>query len=1204
MKSLVPWICLIAASASQQLFADDEFNAYRLGNYNKAAESLINKPEKDAVANYYLGRLYLYGYGQLKNTKLAMRYFLKSAEQGYLPAIQLMAKYSLLHDKNPEEAVVWFKKAAAVGDVNAQMFMAASYLFGVGVKKNPDTASKYYIDAAKSGNPIAQFALANKFLSSRNASSVKLGLIWLSKSAAAGNPQAMSKLGTLYMTGGLVTKDVARGTELLNKAAAQDYAPAMLELGKIALISNDQNKAVEWFNKAANLHDSEAYLQLAHAYLNDKSPIYDPKSGFLWTLKAAQDGLIAAKKDLALLYKNGTGVAADETLAKQWSDQAVQDEKQKPQVSALAQAALWLSNNTTDKFEETNYQMNGIFSAWQNPAVLRNNTYNQAPQLEIVTSQDIFKPQFTLVQPNDIPIDSYYDALINKDLAHQANQWSYPVYPLNPQIQVLEKLNSSVLAHQNLPAPYLEANYYTLEDSPANVMDLWTQGWEQKVNYMSVFNKMYFRAILGDAQSQFEIGQMFQYGIGVAQNNDSAIIFYQNAAEQQHLGAEYNLGILYLTHAKDENDYQLALNWLTDAAFKGNKKSQYVLANLLREGKVGPDGKQYIQPNHEQGMSMLYLSAANNYGPAEYELAEHLAKEYNNGLSVDVKKHKIALIRQLYQGAAQARIAQALVPLAFYNAMDEDKEKQAKAFQVAENEANAGNEKAALLLGLLYDRGIGVSADPAKAIFWYQQTGENPVSQFILGTYTAEGKGVTGDKDKGMVELQLSSEAKFSYADFNLAVLKQQSSEDFLPNLITAYTLGNSHAGIVLADYYLAENTENNDPEKMNQAKEIYAGLAQKGDQYAQLKLAYMLDKGLGALPEPQTALQWYTAAAEQGNVLGQYLLGQFYQLGRLGQPDYNLAKYWYQKAADKSSKAAVALGFIYETVEDNYAEALKSYEMAANQGDGVGEYNLALMYEYGKGVAVDYPKAKVLFTSAADKGISEAMNQLAGMYFYGLGQDRNEQQALVWYKKAATLGNGNALYALGLLSETGVATKLDFPDALKYYQKASDQGNEKAMLALARMYHYGLGVPKDTKVSATIYQKLADRENAYAQYQLGTYYLEGIAGEQLMDKGRKLLEKASENGNPQARKLLQRLDAQNQSRVSFVEPIIMNESPLIAGRTADRIYLEALSEWNQGDEVLSRMILQRLVTQYPNFIPAKRTYEQLNQYRINGIYG
>lgn len=63
---------------------------------------------------------------------------------------------------------------------------------------------------------------------------------------------------------------------------------------------------------------------------------------------------------------------------------------------------------------------------------------------------------------------------------------------------------------------------------------------------MSVFYNLYNRAILEVTQSQFEIGQMFQYGIGVTQNDDSAIVFYQNAAQQQHLKTEYNLGILYL----------------------------------------------------------------------------------------------------------------------------------------------------------------------------------------------------------------------------------------------------------------------------------------------------------------------------------------------------------------------------------------------------------------------------------------------------------------------------------------------------------------------------------------------------------------------------------------------------------------------------------------------------------------------------------
>lgn len=1210
MKSLVPWICFVVASASQQAFADDDFNAYRLGNYNKAVEPLLNKTGKDAIADYYLGRLFLYGYGQLKNNDLAMRYFAKSAEKGYLPAIQLMAKYSLFQDKNPEQAIRWFKQAASMGDVNAQLFMAAAYLYGIGVKANDDIARRFYIDAAKNGNATAQFALAENFIDSRHSGNSKLGVIWLNKSANNGNPRAQTKLGSLYLEGKLVTENKDAGIELLTKAASQNYAPAMVALGDAALAENKPEEAVNWYKKAVDLHDLTAYLHLAHAYLQDKSPIYDVNSGFLWTLKAAQEGLTDAKSELANLYQKGIGVSADPALAKQWSDQAIQDAKKKIQISPFVQAALWLSNDSTDKLEETNYQMDGIFSAWKNPTVLRNNTYNQAPQLEVITRQQIYKPQFELTQPNEIPINNFYDALVSRntdlpDTDLPANQWAYPNYRLNPQIEALEKATSPVVARINLPAPYKDANYYVDDDfSNASIMDLWTPGWQQQVNYMSVFNQMYFKAILGDSQSQFEIGQMFQYGLGVAQNDEAAIVFYQNAAEQQHLAAQYNLGILFLKRAKDEKDYQTALNWLTDGAFKGNKRCQYVLARVLSEGKVGPDGKEYIKPNHEQAISMLYLSAANNYGPAEYELGEHLAREFNNGLSVEVKKHKLALIRQLYQGAAANGVAQALLPLAFYNAMDEDKQRQANAFTVAEEQAQTGNDKAALLLGMLYDRGIGVASDPAKAMYWYQQSGQNPVSQFILGTYITEGRGVAKDREKGADLLRLSAEAKFSYADFNLAVLKKQVEQDFLPDLIKAYSLGNSHAGIVLADYYLSENNdpEHSDTDKMAQAKQIYEGLAEKGDQYAQLKLAYMLEKGLGAAPDPAAAQRWYTASAEQGNAVAQYLLGQFYQLGVIGQPDYTLAKEWYKKSANQISKASVALGFIYETVEDNYADALKAYEQAAAKGDVLGEYNLALMYEYGKGVPVDYPKAKSLFIEAANKGVDEAMNQLGGMYFYGLGEERNEQQALAWYKKAAALGNGNALYSLGLLSETGVATKLDFPDALKYYQQASDQGNEKAMLALARMYHYGLGVEKNNKMSASIYQKLADRQNAYAQYQLGTYYLEGTTGELLPERAKQLLKEASENGSPQARQILQRLEAQTQDRVSFIEPVLMNRAAS-SGESADLMYLDALNEWNRGDEVLSRMILHRLVTQYPNFVPAKRVFQKLNEAKRLSIY-
>lgn len=1134
MKSLVPWVCLLAASASQQAFADDTFHAYRLGKYINAASPLLNETGKDAVADYYLGRVYLYGYGQLKNTNLAIRYFTKSAEKGYLPAILVMAKYNLFAEKNPEQAVRWFKKAADADDVSGQMFVAAAYLFGVGVKQNSDTATKYYIDAAKNGNAIAQYTLADNFLNSRYASNVKLGLIWLTKSAANGNTKALTKLAGMYATGTkLVDKDTEKAKELLNEAIAKNYLPAMLAMGDLALSQNEYQQALKWYNKAASAHDAQAYLRLAHAYLQAKSPVYDANAGFLWTLKAAQEGITEAKSDLAQLYEKGIGVAANAELAKQWTDQAAEDTKKKSKLTALSKVALWVSDDATDKLSDTSYQMGGIFSSWQNQNALKDNIYNEPPLIQTVSRSNIFQPQFTLTQPNDVPISSYYDALNTYHVASENNQWTYPSYPLNRHIQALEKIYSLEVNKLNRPVPYKIASHFDDDEympTSLSLIDLWTEGWEEHANYRSVFNHLYNRAILGDAQSQFQIGQMFQYGLGVDQSADSAVIFYQNAAQQGHLGAEYNLGILYLQNPQDANSYQSALNWLTDSAFKGNKKAQYVLARVLKQGRTGPDGQVYIQPNEEQALSMLYLAAANNYGPAQFDLAERLAEQNDNTLSIDSKKHRTALIRQLYQGAANNGIAQALLPLAYYNAMDSDQQKQAQAFEVAKQQAEEGDDKAALLLGLLYDRGIGTEPEFSKAIYWYQHAGQNPVSDFILGTYTAEGKGVSEDKEQGLAMLKRSAGAKFSYGDFNLAVLEKQTGENFLPSLITAYTLGNSHAGIVLADYYISSNT---DAEKMNQAKEIFAGLADKGDQYAQLKLGFMLDKGLGGAIDYSSAQAWYTSAAQQGNPMAQYLLGQFYQVGIVGAPDYGLAKKWYKKAAKRLTMASVALGFIYETVDDNYPLAFSAYQKAAEHGDVKGSYDLGLMYLYGKGMPVDYAKAKDLFTVAADKGLSEAMTQLGTMNFLGVIGPRNDNAALAWYKKSAELGNVNASYEMGVYAENGIGMRTDLKEALTYYQAAADKGNEKAMLALARMYQNGLGVEKDLKRSAELYEKLAEKQNAFAQYQLGTFYLEGIAGERSPDKGKQLLEKASENGSMQARKALKSIGDQKAEATS-----------------------------------------------------------------------
>ncbi|WED42204.1 SEL1-like repeat protein [Legionella cardiaca] len=1193
MKSFVPWFYLVAATGSQAVYAVSGLEAYRQGNYPLAAQTLINQPDKDPVANYYLGRMRLYGYGELKNNTLALRYFEQAGEKGVLPAQLLLARYNLIQANDPEKALYWFKKAAALGDMNAQMYCAAAYLFGFGTKENSDMGRRYFIDAAKRGNAIAQTTLGEYFLESRDSRNKKLGVIWLNKALEQGNPRAQLKLAELYLAGGIVARDDVKAQDLLDKSAAQGYLPAMIKLGALAAQQNDLEKAKAWYTKAATANDTQAEMALANLYLDAKGKLYNPKTGFMWMLQAAQNGSAQAQEALATMYKDGNGVTADAKLAELWQQKAKETATKKGQANAGVEVSQWLSNGKASDFNIEGYRLGGIYNGWKNQQALKENNYNPAPQMETVTRAELYKPNFAMIQPKEIAITDYFDVIAPALNPDQTAKIEFPRYPLDPQIEALQKNEALALKHSPRASMVDEGLPYPLseEPQPFDYFGQMLQGWQQQANYQAALSELYGKAILGESAAQFELGQLYHYGVVVAKNIPQAITYYQLAALQQDVRAEYNLGILYLSGLTDPIDYNQGLNWLTDAAFKGNVNAQFVLANIYEKGFKDPAGNMVIQPNPQQATAMYYLASSNHYGPAEYRLAEYLVKQPKGSLSVLAQQNRTKLIKRLYEGAVHEGVAEANLPLAFYYAMDDDSKKQLRAFEVAKKEAKAGNNYAALLLGIMFERGIAVPTNDVESLYWYQQAGLNPVNNFILGTYYTQGSGVAKDLQKGKALLQQSADAGFSYANLNLAVLKHDSNEDFLPELDKARQLGNSTAGLLLADYYLAQA---NDPEKIQQAKDIYQYFAEKGDKEGQLKLAFLYDQGLGGQVDAELAAKWYNASAEQGQPVAQFLLGRLYQLGKIGvTPDYEAAKKWYSASQSNYSRSAVALGFIYDTVDDDYQNALKSYELATKKDDKVGQYNLALIYEDGKGVPVDNTKAKVLYAKAAELGHKEAMTQLAEFYFNGLAGKRDEQQALQWYKKAAALGDSDALYQLGLLSETGVATKLNFTDAVNYYQEAAKKGNDKAKLALARMYQYGLGVVKDSQKAAELYIELAANNNAYAQYQLALLYLDGA---QKTEEGKRLLQQASENGSQQARKVLQWLEAQQQERLSFIEPVVINQAPVLAGQSANLMYFDALSEWNRGDETLSRMILDRIMNQFPQYIPAKRAYEQLNQ--------
>ena len=100
---------------------------------------------------------------------------------------------------------------------------------------------------------------------------------------------------------------------------------------------------------------------------------------------------------------------------------------------------------------------------------------------------------------------------------------------------------------------------------------------------------------------------------------------------------------------------------------------------------------------------------------------------------------------------------------------------------------------------------------------------------------------------------------------------------------------------------------------------------------------------------------------------------------------DYNEAIKYYELAADQGKiNAQYKLGVIYNQEKyllKNDCKALKYFNLAANQGDSRAQYNLGLMYENGDGVKQDYKEAIKYYDLAADQENTYAINSLLRMY-------------------------------------------------------------------------------------------------------------------------------------------------------------------------------------------------------------------------------
>jgi len=107
--------------------------------------------------------------------------------------------------------------------------------------------------------------------------------------------------------------------------------------------------------------------------------------------------------------------------------------------------------------------------------------------------------------------------------------------------------------------------------------------------------------------------------------------------------------------------------------------------------------------------------------------------------------------------------------------------------------------------------------------------------------------------------------------------------------------------------------------------------------------------------------------------------------------------------------------------VKQDYAEAVRWYRKAAEQGHALAQCNLGVMYDKGRGVKQDHAEAVRWYRKAAEKGHAHAQCNLGGMYASGQGVKQDHAEAVRWFRKAAEQGLVYAVSALERLSAGAV---------------------------------------------------------------------------------------------------------------------------------------------------------------------------------------
>jgi TPR repeat protein len=183
------------------------------------------------------------------------------------------------------------------------------------------------MDAAAAGDVNALTRLGYRYAAGDGVTKdIRTARYYLERAAAAGDSDAQFNLGLIFHNGEAGNHDLTRAMHWYEAAAKQNNADAFFNLAVIHETgetgSVNREKALECYEAAARLHHVGALFNLGNFWRATGAP--DAFRAAHYYEEAAEQGHAAAAFNLGWMYEHGSGVDKDLDTARRWYSRAAE----------------------------------------------------------------------------------------------------------------------------------------------------------------------------------------------------------------------------------------------------------------------------------------------------------------------------------------------------------------------------------------------------------------------------------------------------------------------------------------------------------------------------------------------------------------------------------------------------------------------------------------------------------------------------------------------------------------------------------------------------------------------------------------------------------------------------------------------------------------------------------------------------------------